>query len=78
MVMSSQLDREAMRALAEAGYMPISEYVTMYGDDRQVRPSRTKPRVVGSQRRSRRPDRQPNHTVDPRVLKRFTARKRRA
>lgn len=35
----AKIDRDAARALAEAGYMPLHEYVEMFGNEAVVEPT---------------------------------------
>jgi hypothetical protein len=49
----AELDRATARALTEAGYMPLSEYITLFGDDSNV--ARVPKRGVMGRRRARTP-----------------------
>ncbi len=56
------MDRVMARALAEAGYMPLSEYIEQFGEEAAARPAMPLSRV--SARRSR-PWNVPAHFAGP-------------
>jgi hypothetical protein len=69
-----QFDRETARALVDAGYMPLADYVAIYGIGHRAQP-RMKSASPGNERR-RAPPRP--RLMHPKQLRRLTLRKRRA
>ena len=68
------LDRETARALVDAGYMPLADYVAIYGIGDAAQPKmRSADRRNERRRASPRP-----RLMHPRKLRRLTLRKRRA
>jgi len=69
-----QLDKETARALVEAGYMPLADYVAIYGISDAARP-KMRSANLGNERRRARPRPRLMH---PKKLRRLTLRRRKA
>jgi hypothetical protein len=69
-----QLDKETARALVEAGYMPLADYVAIYGIGDAARP-KMRSANPGNERRRARPRPRLMH---PKKLRRLTLRRRKA
>ena len=68
------LDREAARALVDAGYMPLADYVAIYGTEDAAQP---KMRSANQGKERRRAPPRPR-LMHPKKLRRLTLRRRRA
>jgi hypothetical protein len=71
------LDRDTARALAEAGYMPLSEYIRMFGDELAASKTLLQAAVPIGDHRSR-PWTLPPHLASPAQRYRPGSRKRRS
>jgi len=68
-----QLDKETARALVEAGYMPLADYVAIYGIGDAARPRMRSANQGNERRRATRP-----RLMHPKRLRRLTLRRRKA